>query len=62
MGNRCIACGRYPFCSKIENPSQENNCDGFIKRRVGYGEVNKICEFPTGKTNSKGTWWKKNTK
>ena len=28
---KCIKCGRYPFCEKIENPQQEA-CNEFIKR------------------------------
>lgn len=28
---KCIKCGKYPFCNKIEN-SQKEACEGFIKR------------------------------
>lgn len=28
---KCIDCGKYPFCNKIEN-SQQKACEGFIKR------------------------------
>ena len=28
---KCIKCGKYPFCNKIEN-SQQEACKNFIKR------------------------------
>lgn len=28
---KCINCGKYPFCNKIEN-SQQKACENFIKR------------------------------
>lgn len=31
---KCIKCGKYPFCNKIEN-SQQPACEGFIKRPLG---------------------------
>lgn len=31
---KCINCGKYPFCNKIEN-SQQKACEGFIKRPLG---------------------------
>ena len=30
---KCIKCGKYPFCSKIEN-SQQEACKDFIKRTL----------------------------
>lgn len=30
---KCIKCGKYPFCSKIEN-SQQESCKDFIKRTL----------------------------
>lgn len=30
---KCINCGKYPFCNKIEN-SQQKACEGFIKRTL----------------------------
>ncbi len=31
---KCINCGKYPFCNKIEN-SQQEACEKFIKRPLG---------------------------
>lgn len=31
---KCINCGKYPFCNKIEN-SQQEACKNFIKRPLG---------------------------
>jgi len=31
---KCIKCGKYPFCNKIEN-SQQDACEEFIKRPLG---------------------------
>ena len=31
---KCIKCGKYPFCNKIEN-SQQKACEEFIKRQLG---------------------------
>jgi len=31
---KCINCGKYPFCNKIEN-SQQTACENFIKRPLG---------------------------
>ena len=31
---KCIKCGKYPFCNKIEN-SQQEACRDFIKRSLG---------------------------
>ena len=30
---KCIQCGKYPFCNKIEN-SQQDACKEFIKRKI----------------------------
>lgn len=30
---KCINCGKYPFCNKIENAQQEA-CEKFIKRPI----------------------------
>ena len=30
---KCINCGKYPFCNKIEN-SQQEACNKFIKRKI----------------------------
>lgn len=30
---KCIKCGRYPFCNKIQN-SQQEACEEFIKRKL----------------------------
>ena len=30
---KCIQCGRYPFCNKIQN-SQQEACEKFIKRKL----------------------------
>ncbi|HJJ11258.1 MAG TPA: hypothetical protein OIM49_05905 [Clostridiaceae bacterium] len=30
---KCINCGKYPFCNKIEKPQQEA-CENFIKRKI----------------------------
>lgn len=30
---KCINCGKYPFCNKIENAQQES-CEKFIKRKL----------------------------
>lgn len=30
---KCINCGKYPFCNKIEN-SQQEACESFIKRKL----------------------------
>lgn len=30
---KCIQCGRYPFCKKIQN-SQQEACGEFIKRKL----------------------------
>lgn len=30
---KCIECGKYPFCNKIEN-SQQDICKNFIKRII----------------------------
>lgn len=30
---KCIQCGRYPFCNKIQN-SQQEACEEFIKRKL----------------------------
>ncbi len=30
---KCINCGKYPFCNKIEN-SQQEACKCFIKRKI----------------------------
>lgn len=29
----CVNCGRYPFCKKIEKPTQPA-CEEFIKRKL----------------------------
>lgn len=31
---KCIKCGRYPFCNKIQD-SQQEACRDFIKRILG---------------------------
>lgn len=31
---KCIKCGRYPFCNKIQD-SQQEACEKFIKRLLG---------------------------
>lgn len=36
--NKCIKCGRFPFCKEAEEDKKE--CDKFIKRKVG-GEDGK---------------------
>ncbi len=36
---KCINCGKYPFCNKIEN-SQQKACEKFIKREFSV-EVKK---------------------
>lgn len=40
---KCINCGKYPFCNKIEN-SQQEACKEFIKRPLGI-EVTRKDEF-----------------
>lgn len=30
---KCIKCGRYPFCNKIQD-SQQEACESFIKRKL----------------------------
>ncbi|MBQ9659356.1 MAG: hypothetical protein IJV31_11470 [Clostridia bacterium] len=40
---KCINCGKYPFCKKIEKPQQEA-CENFIKRPLGI-EVTRKDEF-----------------
>lgn len=30
---KCINCGKYPFCNKIEN-SQHEACESFIRRKL----------------------------
>lgn len=30
---KCINCGKFPFCNRIEN-SQQAACENFIKRKV----------------------------
>ena len=30
---KCINCGRFPFCNKIEN-SQQEACENFVKRKI----------------------------
>ena len=58
---RCTNCGRYPFCYDIINPSIENNCEKWIKRRLNVDEeINQRSEQSTRKENSKSSWWKKN--
>ena len=58
---RCTNCGRYPFCYDIINPSIENNCQNWLKRRIGeYGEINKGSEQQAGESHSKSSWGKKN--
>lgn len=37
---KCINCGKYPFCNKIEN-SQQNACESFIKRPLGIMVIRK---------------------
>lgn len=36
--NKCIKCGRFPFCKEVEEDKKE--CDKFIKRKLG-GENGK---------------------
>ncbi|MDY2734637.1 hypothetical protein [Intestinibacter sp.] len=36
---KCINCGKYPFCNKIEN-SQQETCKEFMKRKLSI-EVEK---------------------
>ncbi len=31
---RCTNCGKYPFCEKIENPSENNDCKEWKRREV----------------------------
>ena len=31
--NKCIKCGKFPFCKEAEENKKE--CDKFIKRRLG---------------------------
>lgn len=40
---KCINCGKYPFCNKIEN-SQQEACEKFIKRPLEI-EVTRKDEF-----------------
>lgn len=40
---KCINCGKYPFCNKIEN-SQQEACGKFIKRPLGI-KVTRKDEF-----------------
>ena len=37
---KCINCGKYPFCNKIEN-SQQEACENFIKRPLGIEATRK---------------------
>lgn len=37
---KCINCGKYPFCNKIEN-SQQEACENFIKRPLGIEVTRK---------------------
>ena len=30
---KCIDCGKYPFCNRIDN-SQQEQCENFIKRKL----------------------------
>lgn len=45
---KCINCGKYPFCNKIEN-SQQEACEKFIKRTLGIMVTRK----EEGKNESK---------
>lgn len=31
MDKKCVNCGKYPFCNKIEN-SQQPACEKYVKR------------------------------
>lgn len=33
MTKTCVNCGKYPFCEKIEKPTQEA-CENYIKRKL----------------------------
>ena len=37
---KCINCGKYPFCNKIEN-SQQEACESFIKRYFSIKKTRK---------------------
>lgn len=37
---KCINCGKYPFCNKIEN-SQQEACESFIKRNFNIKKTRK---------------------
>lgn len=54
--HRCTLCGIYPFCKNIneEKIGIENNCETFIRRSLMCDvQVNKGCQFKTGKEDSK---------
>lgn len=50
MSKRCTNCGKYPFCERIENAGEENDCQYWNKREItmlnrvdeGYFEFEKI--------------------
>ena len=35
--NKCIKCGKFPFCKEAEENKKE--CDKFIKRKGGHDDV-----------------------
>lgn len=51
--NKCIKCGRFPFCKEAEENRKE--CDNFIKRKLGEenGERNVYRDNDTHINNRK---------
>ena len=45
---KCINCGKYPFCNKIED-SQQKACESFIKRSLAI-EVTRKDELKNEQT------------
>ena len=40
--NKCIKCGKFPFCKEAEENKKE--CDKFIKRKLGGENENKFVQ------------------
>lgn len=53
--NKCIKCGRFPFCKEAEENKKE--CDKFIKRKLGgeNGERNVYRDTSTYNNNREYT-------
>lgn len=53
--NKCIKCGKFPFCKEAEENKKE--CDKFIKRKLGgeNGERNVYRDDDTYSNNRRST-------